>query len=268
MVSWSDAQHWLSEADFSLPAIPEATPPTPEQARSVIANLDLTTLQGDDHPERIIALCERAKETGVAAVCVYPAFVDLCRKHLNGTGIKVATVAGAFPHGLSTPAARAADIREAHHADEIDIVIPRYLALTGDWEGLYHDLVLMREAAGSKKLKVILATGELGTPERITKASAVAIAAGADFVKTSTGKESVNATLEAGQAMLASLRAAQMNLGLTIGLKPAGGIATAEDAWTWRQMVAGTLGEEATHPDRFRIGASRLLDDLIRASSA
>lgn len=182
---------------------------------SLVPRLDLTSLNGDDTPEAIHTLCRRARgpigeasgALRVAAVCVHPYFLELARREVEGSGVRVAVVAGGFPFGLSTLRQRVAEVEEcaAQGADEIDTVINRSLALTGEWERLHEELVALRGAAGRAMLKVILATGELGSLENVAFAARTALLAGADFVKTSTGKEAVNATFPSGLVMLLSL---------------------------------------------------------------
>ncbi len=247
--------------------------------------LDLTTLAGDDTEERVRELARRARAPlppdlldrlpssqhppRVAAACVFPVFLPAALEVLGGSGVRVATVAGGFPHGLSPLEARIREVEvaRAEGAHEIDVVIRRQWALEGRWERLYQEIVAFRETAGARTLKVILATGELGNPERIARAATVAMMAGADFVKTSTGKETVNATLEAGLAMTRALALYRERTGFLVGLKPAGGIREAAEAMVWLHLVREELGEEAGNPGRFRIGASSLLDRLVEALS-
>lgn len=232
--------------------------------RQLISLLDLTTLSGDDTDERVRSLCQKAREAKAAAVCVYPAFVAAAVEGMRGSGIPVASVAGAFPHGLSTLSVRAQEVREcvALGAREIDIVIQRRLALEGRWQELFEDVATLREAAGDTCLKTILATGELRDAATIHKAGLVALMAGSDFIKTSTGKEVVNATLPVGAAMAAAIRDYAGRTGFKAGLKAAGGIRTTEDALQWWSLVRQELGEEWLHPSLFRIGASGLLSDI------
>lgn len=247
---------------------------TPEEWLATLECLDLTSLGNDDTEDRVIALAQRAGTPYaggngpyrlVAAVCVWPAFAPLAREVLKGLGVRVATVAGGFPHGLSPVEGRLADTRTAAamDLDEIDIVIPRHLALAGEWEALYEDLVAQREAVGDRHLKVILSTHELRTPETVYRAALTALYAGAEFIKTSTGKEGDVADLHLGTAMLLALRDFHHATGQWRGFKAAGGIRTAPDAVTWRRLVLHHLGPDAITPDRFRIGASALYDDLI-----
>lgn len=245
-----------------------------------VACTDLTTLAGDDTPDRVRALCETARtpiaaETLVtlgkdasptAAVCVYPAYIDVALEALDGSGIPVATVAAGFPHGLSPLSTRIDEVRAcaALGADEIDIVIRRSHALLGDWQALYDEVRAFREACGEAHLKVILATGELGTLRNVARASLVAMMAGADFIKTSTGKESVNATLPVGLVMTRAIREYHERTGHEVGFKPAGGIRTAKQALEWLILMKEELGDAWLRPDRFRFGASSLLGDIER----
>lgn len=261
----------------SVPVIEQRiydAPLTAAHIRLLISCLDLTSLAGDDTDQRVLALCKQAllpapgREADTArpaAVCVYPVFVPLALGALVGSSVRVATVAAAFPHGLSPLPCRVAEVREAVAlgAHEVDVVIRRSHALCGEWEALYDEVRVFREAAKERTLKVILATGELAQPEVIFRAGLTALMAGADFIKTSTGKEAVNATLPAGVAMAHAIRAYAEITGYRAGLKPAGGIRTAEQAAEWLGLVRHELGEEWLSPARFRIGASALLADLV-----
>lgn len=261
--AWAEARFSQLMSEFvEIPPIAGSV--SADRKAQLRACVDLTTLNGSDTPEIVTKLAQRALETGVAAVCVYPALVPVAQAALKGSKVRVATVAAAFPHGLARAEDRQAEVRGVHSqgVDEIDIVIPRYLANEGRWAELYDDIAALREASTPAHLKVILSTGELSGPETIARAALVAIAAGADFVKTSTGKEAVNATPEAGQAMLAAMRVAAAE-GFTVGIKPAGGIRTAPEADQWAKLVESAIGENFIHPDTFRIGASALLDDLL-----
>jgi deoxyribose-phosphate aldolase len=247
-----------------------------------IALMDLTTLNSNDTHERVRRLCAKARQplsaemveklgiagAGIrpAAVCVYHPFVATCAKELKGTGIHIAAVSTAFPHGLAPLATRLAEIRAsvADGADEIDIVIDRGLVLGGNWDRLYDEVAAMREACGEAHLKTILGTGDLTTLRNVTLASMVAMMAGADFVKTSTGKESVNATLPVGLAMVRAVRAYHERTGYLIGFKPAGGISTAKASLDWLILMKEELGRRWLEPDLFRFGASSLLTDIER----
>jgi len=244
--------------------------------------IDLTTLAGDDTPGRVRRLCAKARrpvredilaELGAAelpirtaSVCVYHRFVETAVEALRGSGVPVCAVAAGFPHGLSPFDQRVAEIQAsvAAGASEIDIVITRAHVLTGDWRALYHEVRTFREACGEAHLKTILATGELGTFRDVSRASLVCMMAGADFIKTSTGKESVNATLPVGLVMARAIRAYRERTGYSVGLKPAGGIRAAKETLVWLAMMKDELGLPWTRPERFRFGASSLLADLER----
>jgi len=257
-----------AEIETALAAI---GPGDPADLRRAIACMDLTTLQGDDTEERVRALCARARapvpqdpDLTVAAVCVYHAMVPAAVEALAGSFIPVAAVSAGFPHGLSPLSTRIAEIHEsiAAGAREIDIVIRRGHALTGDWRALYDEVAAFRTACGPVHMKAILATGELADATMIARASTVCIMAGADFIKTSTGQEKINATLPAGMVMMRQIRAWQGATGIRIGFKPAGGIGTADQALQWIALLRAELGEDWLTPDLFRFGASRLLDDV------
>ena len=242
--------------------------------------IDLTTLAGDDDDENVRRLCEKAKRpirqdlldaAGIpnlttGAVCVYPRRVTAAVKSLEGTDIPVASVATGFPAGQTPLEQRLEEIRfaVAAGAREIDIVISREYVLTENWEALYNETRLMREACGEAHLKTILATGELRNYKDIYMASYICMMAGADFIKTSTGKEKVNATLPVGLVMMRAIRDYHEKTGFKVGLKPAGGISSAKAAISWVSLVMEELGEEYTHNGLFRIGASSLLGDIER----
>ena len=250
-----------------------------------IALMDLTTLNSNDTHERVRRLCAKAKQPlsaemvekfGIAgqgirpaAVCVYHPFVATCARELDGTGIHIAAVSTAFPHGLAPLSTRIAEIKAsvADGADEIDVVISRGLVLGARWQELYDEVAAFREACGDAHLKVILGTGDLSTLRNVTLASMVAMMAGADFVKTSTGKESVNATLPVGLAMVRAVRAYHDRTGYLIGFKPAGGISTAKASLDWLVLIKEELGRRWLEPDLFRFGASSLLTDIERQLS-
>lgn len=265
---------WRELASETVPSIPRPPEqePSPVDPVSLLAFLDLTSLNGDDTIAKVKGLCRRAcsLDPGPATVCVFPAFLPTAREALSGSSVRLATVAGSFPHGLGSLPTRLAEVREAGAlgADEVDVVIRREWALTGEWDRLYEEISLFRDAASGLVLKVILATGELRAPILVYRASLVALAAGADFLKTSTGRETINATLEAGAAMTAALLTYANRTGRHAGLKPAGGIRTYEDAAPWCSLVRAALGPEALSPNRFRIGASALLDDLVARGDA
>lgn len=248
-----------------------------------ITCMDLTTLLGDDTPGRVKRLCAKAKQPvrpdilaalGVAdqnitvgAVCVYPSRVRDAVEALQGTDIPVASVATGFPAGQTPLPQRIAEIEQAIEAGatEIDIVITRTHVLTGNWEALYDEIKRFRETCGeAAHMKTILATGDLGTLKQVYQASLVAMMAGSDFIKTSTGKESVNATLEFGLVMTRAIREYWERTGYKVGFKPAGGISKAKQTLAWLALMKEELGVEWTMPDLFRIGASSLLTDLER----
>lgn len=245
--------------------------------------IDLTTLSGDDTADRVARLCAKARQPVDAgllaalggeglttgAVCVYPTMVAAAKRALQGTAIPVASVATGFPAGLMPLDLRLAEIRYAldQGADEIDIVISRALVLRAEWAALYDEICEMREACGAARMKAILATGELKTLTNVAKASHVAMQAGADFIKTSTGKEPVNATLPVSLVMLRAIRDYRDRTGFAVGFKPAGGLRTAKDALNWQVLMAEELGRDWLRPDLFRIGASSLLADIERQLS-
>lgn len=247
-----------------------------------ITCIDLTTLSGDDTPGRVRRLCAKARRPvrpdllealgaeelpiRVASVCVYHRFIETAREALEGSGIPVCAVSTGFPHGLGPMSTRVREIEEsvAAGAEEIDIVITRAHVLTGDWRALYDEVKAFREACGDAHIKTILATGELATLTNVARASLVCMMAGADFVKTSTGKESVNATLPVGLAMARSIRDYGERTGFRVGLKPAGGIRSAKSVLPWLAMMKDELGLPWTRPALFRFGASSLLGDLER----
>jgi deoxyribose-phosphate aldolase len=247
-----------------------------------ITLMDLTTLSGDDTPGRVRRLCAKARHPvradllhdlgasglgiRVAAVCVYHAMVETAVDALAGSGIPVAAVSTGFPAGLSPFPQRLAEIAAsvAAGADEIDIVITRAHVLTGNWEALYDEVRAFREACGDAHIKTILATGELGTLRNVARASVVCMMAGADFIKTSTGKEGVNAVLPVGLVMTRMIREYLDRTGHRVGFKPAGGIRTAKDSLTWLSLMKEELGGPWLRPELFRFGASSLLTDIER----
>ncbi|HEY7778858.1 MAG TPA: deoxyribose-phosphate aldolase [Ktedonobacterales bacterium] len=244
--------------------------------------LDLTTLAGDDTPGNVRRLCAKARQPlradlaeglGVAdlhlhtgAVCVYHNLIPTAVEALAGTDIPIAAVSAGFPAGQNPFPQRVEEIRAsvAVGAREIDIVISRAHVLRGEWSALYDEVRTFREACGDAHLKTILATGELGTLTEVAQASWVCLMAGADFIKTSTGKETVNATLPVGLVMTRAVREYHEATGHRAGFKPAGGIRTAKRAIDWLVLMYEELGERWTHPDLFRIGASSLLTDIER----
>jgi deoxyribose-phosphate aldolase len=246
-----------------------------------ITCIDLTTLAGDDTPGRVRRLCAKARNPlrhdlveglgldhvpTVGAVCVYPTMVRHAAEALAGSGIPVASVATGFPAGLMPLPLRLEEIRWAvgEGAREIDIVITRAHVLGQDWQALYDEVRAMREACGDAHLKAILGTGDLKTLRNVHKASMVAMMAGADFIKTSTGKEDVNATLPVSLVMVRAIREYRELTGAEIGFKPAGGLRTAKDALAWLTLMKEELGNGWLEPELFRIGASTLLGDIER----
>ena len=245
-----------------------------------VSLIDLTTLSGDDTPGRVQRLCAKARQPvsagildrlGMAglttgAVCVYHDMVETAVRALEGTAIPVAAVSTGFPAGLSPFHLRIAEISESVRAGarEIDIVISRRHVLTQNWQALYDETREMRAACGEAHMKAILATGELGTLRNVARASLICMMAGADFIKTSTGKEGVNATLPVTLTMIRAIRAYQDRTGIKVGYKPAGGIAKAKDALLYLSMMKDELGHDWLQPDLFRFGASSLLGDIER----
>lgn len=245
-----------------------------------ISCIDLTTLSGDDTPGRVQRLCAKAAQPvrqdildalsmgpiTTGAVCVYHEMVEPAVKALQGTGIPVAAVSTGFPAGLSPFRLRVAEIEESVKAGakEIDIVISRRHVLTGNWKALYEEMQTFRSACGEAHIKAILATGELGSLRNVARASWVCMMGGADFIKTSTGKESVNATLPVSLVMIRAIRAYHELTGYRVGYKPAGGISKAKDAVTYLTLIKEELGDRWLRPDLFRFGASSLLGDIER----
>ena len=245
-----------------------------------ITCIDLTTLSGDDTPGRVRRLCAKARHPvradlldqlglpnlTVGAVCVYHDMIAPAVDALAGSGIPVAAVSTGFPAGLSPFHLRVAEIEESVKAGaaEIDIVISRRHVLTGNWQALYDEMRSFRAACGDAHVKAILATGELGTLRNVARASLICMMAGADFIKTSTGKESVNATLPVSLTMTRAIRAYHARTGLRVGYKPAGGISKAKDAITYLALMKDELGNRWLQPDLFRFGASSLLGDIER----
>ncbi|MEC8477100.1 MAG: deoxyribose-phosphate aldolase [SAR324 cluster bacterium] len=244
--------------------------------------MDLTTLSSDDTPDRVRRLCSKAlrplkqelsNDLGitslnltVGAVCVYHALIETAAKALKGSNIPVAAVSTGFPHGLSPLPRRIEEIRDSVSAGalDIDIVITRAHVFSGNWEALYQEIKSFREACGDSHLKTILGTGELGSLRNVAKASLVCMMAGADFIKTSTGKEPQNATLPVSLVMLRMIRDYHQKTGHKVGFKPAGGIRTAKQALEWQILMNEELGREWLEPELFRFGASGLLTDIER----
>lgn len=248
-----------------------------------IACMDLTTLSGDDSADRVRRLCAKARNPlqrhiveglgiqdihlHVGAVCVYHNFVETAVKALEGSGIPVAAVSAGFPHGLSPLAERVAEIHRSVEAgaSEIDIVITRAHVFNGEWQALYDEIAAFKEACGPHAhLKTILGTGDLMTLRNVARASWVAMMAGADFIKTSTGKESVNATLPVSLVMVRCIRDYAERTGMAVGFKPAGGIRTAKQSLDWLSLMKEELGRPWLEPSLFRFGASGMLGDIER----
>lgn len=244
--------------------------PAEEQAmcRTILGCIDLTTLEGSDTDEKVTKLCETAVSfrddvrqiPSTASVCVYPRFVALAKRKLAGTGVKVASVAGAFPSGQLPIHLKVAEVEYAvsQGADEIDMVISRGSLLEGKYQEVYNEIRAIRNACPNQKLKVILETGELQTPQNIYRASQLAIYAGADFLKTSTGKIAVNATPEAFWVMMFAIRLHYQNTGQKVGIKVAGGVSELQQAYTYLNIWRKNMGKDWLNPDLFRVGTSRL----------
>ena len=244
--------------------------------------MDLTTLSSDDTPDRVRRLCTKARQPlrpelieslglsalkpRVGAVCVYHAYVETAVDALKKTGIPVAAVSTGFPHGLNSMPRRIEEIKDSvtAGAEEIDIVITRAHVFSVNWKALYAEILAFRKACGDAHLKTILGTGELGTFRNVAKASLVCMMAGADFIKTSTGKEPQNATLPVSLVMLRMIRDYHQKTGHKVGFKPAGGIRTAKQALEWQILMNEELGREWLEPKLFRFGASGLLTDIER----
>ena len=246
-----------------------------------VRTIDLTTLAGDDTPGTVHRLCVKARQPirrdllaalgvsqpiTVGAVCVYHAMVSTAVDALAGSGIPVAAVSTGFPAGQNPFEQKIQEIKAsvAAGAREIDIVISRQHVLLQNWRALYDEVCAFREACGDAHMKTILATGELGTLKNVMRASFVCMQAGADFIKTSTGKEAVNATLPVSLVMVRAIRAFYETTGRKVGFKPAGGIRTAKQSLDWRILMKEELGDEWMQPHLFRIGASALLNDIER----
>jgi deoxyribose-phosphate aldolase len=238
-----------------------------------IRTIDLTTLEGADTPGKVAALCSKAVRPdpgdpsipSVAAVCVYPNLVPVAVERLRGSGVKVASVATAFPSGQAPLDVKLAEVRDVVEmgADEVDMVIDRGAFLSGRYAKVYDEIVRVKEASGDAHLKVILETGELGTYDNVRRASLLAMAAGADFIKTSTGKLPSAATLPVALVMLEAIRDVYEETGRMVGMKPAGGIRHAKQAVQHLVLVHETLGPDWLTPDLYRLGASSLLNDVL-----
>jgi deoxyribose-phosphate aldolase len=247
-----------------------------------ITCMDLTTLSGDDTDERVRRLCAKARQPiqreleeklGIqelhiqaGAVCVYHLFVETARRALEGTKIPVAAVSTGFPAGLNPFEERLAEIRRSVEAgaQEIDVVITRAHVFGAEWQRLYDEIVAFKDACAPAHLKVILGTGDLMTLRNVARASLVAMMAGADFIKTSTGKETVNATLPVGLVMTRAIREYAEETGMAVGFKAAGGIRTAKQSVEWLELMKEELGDSWLEPHLFRIGASSMLGDIER----
>lgn len=244
----------------------------------VIRCMDLTTLTGSETPDEVVALCARAVRPDpldpsippVAAVCLYPEHVAVAARELRGTGVLVASVAGAFPSGAGPLTTRLSEIERAvaDGADEVDIVLNRGTFLAGRYPEAFEELVEAKRVAGPAQLKVILEIGELGSYDNVRRASMLAMAAGAEFIKTSTGKIGTGATLPGALCMMETARDFHRETGRAAGVKVAGGIRQARQAIQYATLFEETLGPEPLGPERFRIGASSLLDDVLRRVSA
>lgn len=284
---------WVSSVQVNTSAVERRAATLPKR-RSVkkswqaawllkaISTIDLTTLSGDDTPERVKRLCRKALrpirqdliealdiadlKLKTGAVCVYHDMVPTAVRCLEGSGIPVAAVSTGFPAGLSPLRLRIEEIKEsvAAGAEEIDIVISRRHVFNQDWVSLYDEMRAFRDACGEAHVKAILATGELSTLRNVARASLVCMMAGADFIKTSTGKEKVNATLPVSLTMIRQIRAYQERTDFKVGYKPAGGISKAKDALAYLALMKEELGDRWLQPDLFRFGASSLLGDIER----
>jgi deoxyribose-phosphate aldolase len=279
-----DVSRRVAGADARAAEIAELIPASRGRAQDLtlaVNLLDLTSLNDSDTEETVRHLCARALEPiarelvaaagparrppGVAAICVYDRFVPVARASLAGHAVRTAAVTAGFPWPHAELEQRLDEVRAtvAAGADEIDLVIDRRLPRLGNWEALYDEMRSLREACGPARLKAILAAGDLGSLLTVSQAGLVCCMAGADFIKTSTGREEVNATLPIGVAMAAAIRSYRERTGHAVGLKAAGGIRSARQAVEWLCLVRETLGLEWLTRERFRIGASSLLDDLV-----
>jgi deoxyribose-phosphate aldolase len=286
-------QDWIDDIEIDRSAIERRCESLPKRRTvkkewqvawllKAITLIDLTTLAGDDTPGNVKRLCAKAKSPvraeilagyGVSelpirtgAVCVYHSLVETAVAALDGSGIPVAAVSTGFPAGLTPLETRLAEIQRSVQdgAREIDVVIHRADVLTGNWQALYDEVRAMRVACGDAHMKVILATGELGTLRNVARASMAAMMAGADFIKTSTGKEPINATLPVSLVMVRAIREYRERTGYVVGYKPAGGIRTAKQSLDYMMLMKEELGRDYLEPERFRIGASALLTDIER----
>lgn len=241
--------------------------------RTILGSIDLTTLEGSDTEDKVRKLCDTAVSfrdeekqiPATASVCVYPPFVAVAKEQLKGTGVHVASVAGAFPSGQLPIHLKVAEVEYAveQGADEIDMVISRGAFLSGKYQQVYDEIRAIRKACPQQKLKVILETGELETPQNIYRASQLAIHAGADYLKTSTGKIAVNATPEAFWVMMLAIQQHYQNTGEKVGIKVAGGVSTPEQAYTYLHIWRQNMGKDWVTPDLFRVGTSRLATKIF-----
>jgi deoxyribose-phosphate aldolase len=241
--------------------------------KMALSMIDLTTLEGNDTPGKIKQLCYKARHLHdalpglptTAAVCVYPSFVRLAKQALAGSGVKVASVATAFPSGHSQPAIKVEEVKYAvgEGADEVDMVISRGRFHAGDYNYVYDEIAAVKAACGDARLKVILETGELETLDKVRRASDIAMYAGADFIKTSTGKIQPAATMPVTLVMLQAIRDFYYQTGIQVGMKPAGGVSKAKQSLHYLVMVKETLGADWLDPHWFRFGASRLANDIV-----
>ncbi len=250
-----------------------------------VSCMDLTTLSGDDTEDRVRRLCAKGAQpielqikqqlgiaalpVQVAAICVYQLFVEVALRALEGTGVRVAAVSTGFPAGLNAFEERLAEVRRsvAAGAHEIDVVITRAHVFGGQWRQLYDEICAFKDACGTAHCKVILGTGDLMTLRNVARASLVAMMAGADFIKTSTGKESVNATLPVGLVMTRAIREYSQQTGMAVGFKPAGGLRTAKQSLEWLTLMKEELGRPWLEPALFRMGTSSMLGDIERQLS-
>jgi deoxyribose-phosphate aldolase len=285
--------HWLQEVRVNTSAV-ERRAQSQVARRTVkkdwqaawllraISCMDLTTLSGDDTDERVRRLCAKAKHpiqhdlveklgieklgVKVAAVCVYHTFIETALSALEGSGVHVASVSTGFPAGLSPLTERVAEIRRSVEAGahEIDVVITRAHVFGGRWQALYDEVAAFKQACGTAHMKVILGTGDLLTLRNVARASYVAMMAGADFIKTSTGKEPTNATLPVSLVMVRAIREYAQQTGMAVGFKPAGGIRTAKQSIDWLAMMKEELGVSWLRAEMFRFGASGMLGDIER----
>ena len=241
--------------------------------KMALSMIDLTTLEGKDSPGKVKQLCYKAAHLhdqfpglpAVAAVCVYPTMVAVAKNELEGTGIKTAAVATGFPSGMTSQDVKLDEVRKVVNdgADEVDMVISRGHFLKGDYQYVYDEIAAVKEACGNAELKVILETGELQTLDKVRRASDLAMEAGADFIKTSTGKVKPAATPPVVLVMLEAIRDFYYRTGRRVGMKPAGGIGTAKQAIQYLVMLRETLGQDWLTPDLYRIGASSLANDIL-----